>query len=424
MRNTKLSLRSRLKILATGNLDEYRESWLRGDDPPSSGNIDTDRAMKYSVVNACVRVRAETFASVPIMIYRKTKDGREPITDISLYDILHHRPNGEMAPFGFKETLMTNFDVSGNTVCERLYNKTGELIGLYPYPHEAVTIGRDKATNKLIYKIGSGEKSKILQREEVLHVPNMSFDGVIGMSPIGYAASAIRLGLSYENYGVKFYENAATPSGVFEHPSKLSDTGYERLKSDLKTNYTGMRNAGVPMILEEGMKWHQVTISPIDAQLLESKNFQIEDVCRIYRVPQHLVNKLDRSTYTNIEHQSLEFVMYTMLPIFKRYEDCINSQLITPQQRKSGVYCEFKIDGLLRGDQKSRAEAYATGRQWGWLSVNDIRKLENLPSIGAQGDIYLTPVNMIDSSKMDQQVSAQNNAKLIQDIADMIKERG
>lgn len=409
-------------MLATGSIDEYREAFLRGDDLPSSGGISAETAMKYSAVNACIRVRAETFASVPIMIYRKTDDGREPVTDVSLYDILHYRPNDEMAPFGFKETLMTNFDIGGNIVCEKLYNKSGELIGLYPYPHSAVTIDRDKKTRKLIYKIGSGDNSKTLKREEVLHVPNMSFDGVIGMSPISYAAASIRLGLSYENYGVKFYENSATPSGVFEHPSKLSDGGYERLKKDLKENYTGLKNVGVPMILEEGMQWKQVTITPLDAQLLESKNFQIEDICRIYRVPQHLIQKLDRSTYSNIEHQSLEFVMYTMLPIYKRFEDYMNTQVLTKEQRRAGIYCEFKIDGLLRGDQKSRAEAYARGRQWGWLSVNDIRRLENLPSIGPQGDIYLTPVNMIDSSKIDQQ--AQNYDKLVQDIAGILRERG
>lgn len=421
MKSIKLNLSQRLKVLATGDVSSYREQFLAGADMQSV-TVDAETAMKYSVVNACIRVRAETFASVPIMLYRKVADGREPANDIPIHDILHARPNSEMAPFGFKETLMTNFDISGNIVCERQLNKSGELIGLYPYPHSIVGIDRDKATHQLIYIIGAGADKRILQRDEVLHVPNMSFNGIIGMSPIHYAAAAIRLGLSYEDYGVNFYNNAAMPSGVFECPTALSDTSFQHLKDGVKQNYTGMRNAGVPMILEEGLKWNQVTINPIDAQLLESKLFQIEDICRIYRVPQHLINKLDRSTFTNIEQQQLEFIMLTMLPIFKRYEDNINMQLLTPAERKAGYYVEFKIDGLLRGDQASRATAYASGRQWGYLSANDIRRLENQPSIGPAGDIYLTPANMIDSSKPTD--AAQNSAKLLQDIANMIAERG
>jgi HK97 family phage portal protein len=180
-----------------------------------------------------------------------------------------------------------------------------------------------------------------------------------------------------------------------------------------------MLKAGVPMLLEEGLKWAQTTINPIDAQLLESKYFQIEDICRIYRVPQHLVNKLDRSTNNNIEHQALEFVMYTMLPIFKRFEDNINAQLLTPEQRKKGLYFEHKIDGLLRGDAKSRAEAYAAGRQWGWLSVNDIRRLENMPAI-ENGDIYLQPVIW---SRGTNSAAGRRLHRLVDDIANMIAER-
>jgi len=418
----KLGLRSRIKVFLTGSLDEYRERFIRGDDLPSE-LIDADMAMKYSAVASCVRVRAETFASVPALLYRKTKDGRDQVTDLNIHDILHNAPNSEMSAYGFKETVMTNFDVSGNAVCEKLLNARGELVGLYPYRYDMVKIERNKETKKLQYIIGSGPEKKTLQRHEVLHIPNLGFDGVIGLSPIQYAAQSISLGLSYESFGVNFYKNAAMPSGVFHTDKALSEDGFNRLKSDLAKNYTGMTKSGIPMLLEEGLKWAQTTINPVDAQLLESKYFQLEDICRIYRVPQHLVNKLDHATFTNIEHQSLEFVMYTMLPIFKRAEDSINSQLLTREQRQAGYYIEFKIDGLLRGDAKSRADAYAVGRQWGWLSVNDIRRLENLPPIGSQGDIYLSPANMVDSSKMDQQSTARNYQNLVDDIYKMLSER-
>lgn len=415
----KLRMGSRLKILMTGNLDDYMRAFLLGANT-DVGAVSTEAAMKYSAVNACVRVLAETFSSAPIVLYKKTKDGRESETDLSVYDVLHNRPNEEMATFNFNETMMTNFCVGGNSVCQKLVNKAGEVVGLYPYSHAIVDIERNRETSKLVYKVGTKER-KELARAEVLHIPNMSFNGVIGMSPISYAAETIRLGLSYESYGVNFYRNGAMPSGVFESAGSLTDTAYERLKKDLTENYTGLRKAGTPMLLEEGMKWNQTTINPIDAQLLESKYFQIEDICRIYRVPQHLVNKLDRSTFSNIEHLSLEFVMYTMLPIFKRFEDNINSQLLTQAQRKEGYYFEYKIDGLLRGDQLSRAQAYATGRQWGWLSVNDIRKLENIPAI-PNGNIYLEPTNMVEAGS-NNQAAAQNSAKLIEDITQMIAER-
>lgn len=411
----KLSLSSRLKVLMTGSVDEHIRAFLSGED--ISTPMDTETAMKYSAVNACVRVLSETFASAPMMLYKKTADGREPVTDLSIYDVFHHSPNEEMSPFNFDETRMMNMCVSGNSVCEKLVNKAGEIIGLYPYPHWMVNITRDNA-GKLIYEIRGKNETRTLTRAQVLHVPNMSFDGVVGLSPISYAAETIKLGLSYEQYGVNFYKNAATPSGVFQHPTKLSEPAFDRLKKDLAKNYTGLKNSGTPMILEEGMQWQQVTINPIDAQLLESKYFQIEDICRIYRVPQHLVNKLDRSTFSNIEHLSLEFVMYTMLPIYKREEGSVNAQCLTLEQKKKGYYFERKIDGLLRGDAASRAQSYAQGRQWGWLSVNDIRKLENMSPI-PNGDRYLEPLNYQEAGT--EKTATYSN--LVEDIYRMIEER-
>lgn len=404
MQKPKLTAAQRLRVLASGDIEPYVspyvQAYISGDDvqPADDVKIAPETAMKLSVVNACIRVRAETFASVPLKLYRKKEDGREEATDHPLCDMLHAcpLPDGEMSSFTFKETLSANFDAAGNAVCVRLKNGAGELVGLQPVGHGSLDLTWDKAKQKVIYKIGGKE----YPRSELLHVPNLSFDGRIGLSPLEYAAQSIRLGLNYEQFSTSFYKNAAMPSGVFEHPSSLSDAAFNRLREDLRKNYTGMGNRGVPMILEEGMEWKPVTYKPAEAQLLESKQFQVEDICRIFRVPQHLVNKLDRSTYSNIEQQQLEFIMFTMLPVFRRFEDCINSQLLTPQDRRSGLYAEFNIDGLLRGDQKSRAEAYALGRQWGWLSVNDICRLENRQGIGEQGDIYLYPVNMGDARSL------------------------
>jgi len=385
----KLNFKDRFKVLMSGHIEDF----LSGNDiQNTSAKVSIDTAMKYTAVNACIRVRAETFASVPFMLYKKTADGREIVKDDPIYDILHFKPNEEMSPFNFKETLLTNFDTSGNSVSKKLVNKKGELVGLYPYPHNMVKIERDKETKRLIYVIGSGTDQETLTRDEVFHVPNESFDGVIGLSPIEYVSQSIKLGLSYEQFGVSFYKNGAMTSGVFEHPNALNAVSHANLKKSLKINYQGLRNAGVPMILEEGMKYTPMSIKPVDAELLQSKYYQIEEICRIFRVPPHLVQDLRRSTNNNIEHQSLEFVMYTMLPIFKRFEDNFNMQILSRKQRKEGYYVEAKIDSLLRGDSKSRADAYSVGRQWGWLSVNDIRRLENQKPI-PNGDIYLEPLN-------------------------------
>jgi HK97 family phage portal protein len=395
------------------------------DDDVSGINIDQDTALKYTAVFACNKVLAEAFANTPAMLYRKKPNGeREIANDLAIYDILHNSPNDEMAPFNFKEACMTSLNLNGNAVCERLVDNGGNLVGLYPYNYNNVEIKRDPDTQKLIYIITMGTNKKTLTRDQVLHVPNMSLNGIIGLSPISYAASAIRLGICYEQFGVNFYQNGANSCGAFKHPGTLSEEAFNRLKKELKKNYTGLKNTGTPMILEDGLEFQQFSINPADAQLLESKSFQIEDICRIYRVPQHLIQMLGHSTFSNIEQQSLEFVMYTMLPWFNRWEDNINMQLLTPAQRKAGYYIEFKVDALLRGDITSRATYYAQGRQWGWLSVNDIRRLENMPAVEG-GDIYMQPLNCIDATEANDYFKRQEESKneAANKILNMIKQK-
>jgi HK97 family phage portal protein len=414
----------KVKLVFSNDFNEMVQKFLIGEDtyhvPAGHGPISTSAAMKYTAVFACLRVLAETHASVPALLYMKREDGeRESRNDLAVYDILHNKPNDEMSPFNFKEACMMALNLGGNAVCERLVNRRGELVGLYPYQWQQVRIVRDPETQRLKYEI-SGTGSKVLNRSQVFHIPGPSLDGVIGMSPIEYASSAIRLGQSYEKFGVNLYQNSAMSSGAFKFPHTLSDEGFQRLKKELKENYAGLKNAGVPILLEQGGEFQPFTMKPADAQLIENKKFQIEDIARIYRVPLHLIQNLDRATNNNIEHQSLEFVMYTMLPWFKRWEENINMQLLTQAQRRAGYYVEFKLDGLLRGDAASRARAYALGRQWGWLSVNDIRRLENLPRI-ENGDIYLQPTNMTEAGHAvnDSQIKAMTET-----IYQMITERG
>lgn len=404
-------------------LSDYIQKFISGEDLPGeihAGVIDTKSAMKYSAVFACNRVLSETLAATPIMEYRKLPNGeREKTSDTAAFNVLHNKPNDEMSPFGFKESSMTAINLGGNAVSQRLYNRLGELVGLYPFEWQRVRIERSKSTGKLIYIVKDGASSIEIERSNVFHIPGPSYNGVVGMTPLEYISGSITLGKMYEDFGIGFYENGANAGGAFTHPGSLSDASFERLKNQLKKEYVGIKRTGKPMLLEDGVQFQPFTIKPADAQLIENKRFQIEDICRIYRVPLHLVQDLSHSTNNNIEHQSLEFIMYTMLPHFKRWEENINSQLLTDEERAAGYYLEFNMSGLLRGDSKSRAESYAIGRNNGWLSVNDIRRLENMNSIGLDGDIYLQPLNMIDVSIARESQSTQ---AMLEEIYKIINE--
>jgi HK97 family phage portal protein len=418
-----LKFRDRVKLFLTPQntlfevLQKYSQDFLGGEDVPvDNSRIDTDTAMSFSAVFACNRVLSETLASCPILLYEKDSEGnRYSVTDTAEYGVLHYAPNQEMTPGQFKEFGRSNINLGGNMIAQKVFNLHGELLELRPISWERVRIDIDKATGRLLYFIDGKQEPKT--REEILHIPGLTLDGYIGVTPLTYAALTIDIGLSQDKFERNFYHNRASTSGIFQYPNELGDEAFQRLKKDIKRNYTGLQNAGVPMILEGGGQFKEVTMKLTDAQFLESKRFRIEDVCRIFRIPLHLVQDLTRSTNNNIEHQSLEFIVYTMLPWFKRWEENLNLQLLSPESKQKNRYFEFNISGLLRGDIKSRYEAYAQGRQWGWLSVNDIRRLENMNPI-SNGDIYLEPLNMGEAGKQQEQLKA-----LREEVFNLINER-
>ncbi len=403
-------------------LQKYAEDFLSGKDVPTGntiGKMDAEVAMSYSAVFACNRVLAETLASCPVFLYQRIKDGREVATNSLLYELLHTRPNPDMTPTAFKEAGVGNINFGGNFFAQKVRNTLGEVIQLRPIMWNRVRMKADPETGELLYYVDGADKPRT--RETILHIPGMTLDGVTGITPLEYAQKTLQIGINQETFQSNFYKNGVMSSGIFKFPGELKDEAFQRLKKELKDNYAGLKNAGVPMILEGGGDFKELSMKLTDAQFLESKRFQIEDICRFYRVPLHLVQDLSRSTNNNIEHQSLEFIIYTMLPWFKRWEENLNLQLLSPQDRKSGRFFEFKVDALLRGDAQARAQAYATARQWGWMSVNDIRRLENMNPID-NGDIYLQPSNMFEAGSTE----AQGNgayARLLDDIYQMITER-
>ena len=229
---------------------------------------------------------------------------------------------------------------------------------------------------------------------DVLHIPGLGFDGLVGYSPIAMAKNAIGMAIACEEYGAKFFANGAAPGGVLEHPGTIKDP--QRVRESWQSTFGGSGNANKIAVLEEGMKYTPIGISPEQAQFLETRKFQINEIARIFRVPPHMVGDLEKSSFSNIEQQSLEFVKYTLEPWLVRWEQSIQRILLSPEEKKS-YFAKFNVEGLLRGDYASRMTGYATARQNGWMSANDIRELENMDRIPAEegGDLYLINGNML-----------------------------
>ena len=358
-------------------------------------------AMQTSAVYACVRVISESVASLPLHLYRyNSEGGKEKAIDHPLYHLLHDEPNPEMTAYSFFEAALTHMLLWGNFYAQIIRNGKGEVMALYPLMPDRMTVDRDdKGHLYYEYQLTSDDPIKkkassvILKPEDVLHVPSLSFDGLQGYSPIAMARNAIGLGIAAEEYGSKFYANGAAPSGVLEHPGTLKDPS--KVRESWTQTFGGSSNSNKVAVLEEGMKYTPISINPSEAQFLDTRKFQVTEICRIFRVPPHMVADLDKSSFSNIEQQSLEYVQYTLRPWLTRLEQAMYRRLFTEEEKKK-YFFKFNVDGLLRGDYQSRMNGYAVGRQNGWMSANDIRELEDLDRIPEEqgGDLYLINGNM------------------------------
>jgi len=382
----------------------------------TSGKAVTERsAMQMTAVYSCVRILAEAIAGLPLHVYRYNSDGgKEKAIDHSLYLILHDEPNPEMSSFVFRETLMTHLLLWGNAYAQIIRNSKGEVMALYPLMPNKMSVDRDE-NGQLYYQylrsvdeVGGKSETVILKPTDVLHIPGLGFDGLVGYSPIAMAKNAIGLAIATEEYGAKFFANGAAPSGVLEHPGTIKDP--QRVREAWQSQFGGSQNSGKIAVLEEGMKYTPISISPEQAQFLETRKFQINEIARIFRVPPHMVGDLEKSSFSNIEQQSLEFVKYTLDPWVIRWEQSIMRTLLTPEEKKS-YFVKFNLEGLLRGDYQSRMNGYATARQNGWMSANDIRELENLDRIPAEagGDLYLINGNMLPLQQAGAFANTQND---------------
>lgn len=354
-------------------------------------------AMQTTAVYACVRILAEAVASLPLHVYEYQDDGgKKLVHDHPLYYLLHDEPNPEMTSFVFRETLMSHLLIWGNAYAQIIRDGAGRVLGLYPLLPDKMDVQRDEKGNiYYVYSRNSDENPMFkeygnirLKAEDVLHIPGLGFDGLIGYSPIAMAKNAVGMTLACEEYGASFFANGANPGGVLEHPGVLKDPS--KVRESWNSVYRGVNNAHKIAVLEEGMKYQQIGIPPEEAQFLETRKFQINEIARLYRIPPHMVGDLDKSSFSNIEQQSLEFVKYTLDPWVIRWEQSLQRSLLLPGE-KGKYFIKLNVDGLLRGDYQSRMNGYAVGRQNGWFSANDIREMENMNPIPDEegGNLYL-----------------------------------
>ena len=390
----------------------------------SGETVDEKTALQIATVYACVRLLAESVAQLPLHLYKVTEpDGQEKAKDHPLYKILYREPNPEMTSFSFWEAVMTHLLLWGNAYAQVVRDGKNGVLCLYPLLPENVEI--DRTDNGEIYYIyhaytnekpGETNKDIIFRRDEILHIPGLSFNGLVGFSPIAMMKNALGTTMAVEKYGASFFKNGAQPSGVLEHPGILKNP--DKLRENWTAIYGGSNNAHKVAVLEEGMQYKAISLPPEDSQFLSTREFGVEEICRIFRVPPHMVQDLKRATFSNIEHQSIDFVVHTLDPWLVRIERAIVKDLLT-EEEKDDYFPKFNVDGLLRGDYQSRMQGYSIGIANGILSPNEARQKENMQPIPeeAGGNFHIVNGTFIQLKNVGAQYGIEGEEKEEQEDA-------
>ena len=369
---------------------------LGGWAPTLSGvNVTEDSAMRLSVVYACVDIISTTVGMLPTITYERLDNGgRERATNHRVHDLLHRRPNPEIGPARFKTASQSHILTRGNSYSEIEFDGRGNPVALWILPPNRVKPKRTD-DDRLYYELTLPDETRILAPEQVLHIAGMGFDGLQGYNPIRMAREAIALGLAAEEFGARFFSQGTNIGGVATHPNKLSEAAWKRLKEDLESKYAGLGKSHRLMLLEEGMEFQSIGIPPDDAQFLQTREFQIAEIARIFKVPLHLLQEHQKSTSwgSGLEELNQGLITYTLGPWLKFWEEEINFKLFT-RNEQARYYVEFLVDGLLRGDAKTRSEVYQSGVSYGRWSINEVRAKENENPIPG-GDTHFVPVNVV-----------------------------
>jgi len=361
--------------------------------------VSPESALRYTTVLICVRVLAESVASLPCLLYKKRADGgKDRATEHPLYKVLHDQANAWNTAFEYTEGTMVNLSTRGNGYSYVERNRKGQTIGLVPLNPDGVTISQAIDWSPKYEVIMPDNVRAKLSTKDMHHIRGPLPRGYIGRSMISLAKEAIGLGMAAEAFGSNMYRNGVKPSGILKHPKVIGPSATENLRQQFSDRYAGLENSGKPLILEEGMDWVSMNIAPKDAEFIDSRKFQRSEIAGIFRVPAHLVNDLEKATFSNIEFQTLDFIIHSLRPWLVRWEQAINRDLLTDQDRADGYFCEFLLDAMLRGDTKSRYESYSSAIQNKWMTANEVRIKENMnPREG--GDVFENPAIQVDKPK-------------------------
>lgn len=379
-----------------GTLERYL-GWAFGGGVSSSGIIvNPANAMQSASVYACLKVLSESVGMLPLCIYTKGPNGeRTPDEKHPLYELLHEQPNEYQTAIEFLEMMVLHLNLRGNAYAYINRTRSGRVVELIPIHPDMVYVLMD-SSGQVTYQAGvENGARRTLNRSEILHVKGMTINGWLGISPIAYARESIGLSLATEKFGGQLFRNGAKMGGILEHPGKLSDEAYNRVKNSFDAASSG-ENAHKTALLEEGMKFSKISMNANDAQFLETRKFQRGEIAGIFRVPPHLIMDLERATFSNIEHMSLEFVQYSLMPWLTRIEKAIRRDVFSEQDKQNNTI-KFNVAALLRGDAASRSAYYASGITNGWLTRNEARAMEYLNPLDGL-DMPLMPLNLTDGS--------------------------
>lgn len=363
---------------------------------PTGLSITPENAMGVNAWFSAIRFMSFMLASLPWIVYQKNGDDRERATTHPLYSILHDIPNPEMTSFDLWSTLMSHVMARGNGFGEIEFNQRGQIVALWPLRPDRMEMART-VNNEIRYLYtlpeSLGSERRVLRPEQVLHLRGLSSNGLWGYSVVTLLRNSIALAKATEEYGASYFGNNAEPGVVLRHPTTLSPAAHTRIQTSWEQSHMGLTNAHRAAILEEGMDVVKVGFNPQDSQFIESRKFQIYEISRATSVPPHLLFELTHATFSNIEHQSLEFVIYHLRPWLVSFEKQANRSLLLERERNAGYYTEFLVDGIVRGDITSRFQAYAVGLTNGFYSINDVLRKENMNSIEG-GNTHFVPLNM------------------------------
>lgn len=360
----------------------------------SGAGVTPNSAMQQSTVYSCVRVLSESTAQLPLFLYRRRGDSREPARDHPLWRLMHTAPSDLQTSYEFFETSMSYLNLRGNSVSYKsrssAANRIVELIQFHP---DQVNI-KQQDDRSLVFLVNDGMDRKTYTQDEVLYFRGLSLNGWSGLSPIGLQRETIGLALATQDHGARMFKNGAKPSGLLKMLPFENAEKREAFRASFEAQTSG-ENTGRVAVIEGAdgtVDYIPLSMTAEDAQYLETRKFQRSEIAGIFRVPPHMVGDLERATFSNIEEQSLQFVVYSLMPWLKRMEQTMNRSLLTPAEQRN-YYFEFKVDGLLRGDTKSRSEFYWRMWQMGAMNSNEIRALENM-NPRDDGDEFVIPANM------------------------------